>query len=779
MASNSKPCDKILFLGTPEDQAYLPRLKRLCNTSSIMAALTPVSTWAEVSLFCKQRNITGVISDQVSLLRRLAADDAAKIDDYAGSYFYRDGIEIVFVDPLPQLVSLPYGEFVTRRYISKLTAPQEWNSYPAFSYKLGAPDNLEDIYNDFAHASFIAIDIETIKLNLAITSIAYTAVFLDGSGKDGAPRISTVVLEMDSEYNLAWMRKFNSLPAPKVLQNGKYDHSYLLRYNAPVHYWIGDTATAFHCWYAELPKDLGMLSSFFYREGRFWKDMAGGNSSEKLEYNGRDTFATAIVWCEWLLQAPRWAVTNYLQEFPINFPCLLAEMTGVKRDMPALESARSQIESLIAAKSARLDTMLGVTNFNVNSNPQMKALMTVLGCKDIADVSCDEKSLNKAAFRHPVIARIVDVIVGPPTADHAEEFGIRGLRKLKSTYLRTDADIKKKGDRGAKEFHGRILWALNPHGTDTGRLASKEHHFWCGLQGQNIPRGIEVKQTLVADSGFRLAEVDLEQAESRDTAHIAGCESLIKAVSGTRDFHSVNASAFFGVSYESIYSDTVKKTLNKILRDLAKRVNHGANYNMGANVLVETMGLVNIYKAAAALKLPAFWTPKQIAEFLLACFHKVYPELQKVYYEGIKAEVKATRMLTSTAVHHSPYHVSGWVRYCFSNPDLDKRALNSYVAHAPQSLNAMTLNRAFTSVFYDLAIHPKHSNNFRLLAQIHDSILFQFRVGHEYLMEEVRKRMEIAVTVVGYDGKTRTFTVPAAIKGGKDNLGAERWSQTE
>ena len=768
-----KACDKILFLGTPEDQSYLPRLKRICNTSSVLAALTPVSTWAEVQFFCKKHNIYGVVSDSVALLKKLTYDDSAKIDSYAGSYFKRDGIEVVFVDPLPQLVSLPYGEFVTRRYISKLTAPQEWNTYPQFSYVVGAPSNIEEIYNEFARASFIAVDIETTQVNLAITSIAYTAVFLNSE----IPRLASVVLEMDSEWALAWMRKFNSLPCQKVLQNGKYDHSYLLRYNAVITNWLGDTATAFHSWYTELPKDLAMLSAFFIRDGRYWKAMAGGNSSERLEYNCRDTYATALVWCEWLLQAPSWAKTNYLQEFPVNFACLLAEMTGIKRDAAKFAEARAQIDTLIKEKSARLDTCLGVTNFNVNSNPQMKQLMTVLGCKDIADNSCDEKGLNKAAFRHPLIARIVDLIVGSPSAQEASEFGIRGLRKLKSTYLRTDEDIKKKGDRGAKEFHGRILWSLNPHGTDTGRLASKEHHFWCGLQGQNIPRGVEVKQTLVADDNFRLCECDLEQAESRDTAYIAGCEPLISAVSGVRDFHSVNAAAFFGVSYDSIYSDENRKTLDKVLRDLAKRVNHGANYNMGAGVLVETMGLVNIYKAAAALKLPGFWQPKQIAEFLLACFHKVYPELQKVYYTGVKSEIKTTKMLTSTSSHDSPFNVAGWTRYCFSNPDLDKRALNAYVAHAPQSLNAMTLNKAFMRVFYEIAL--KYPNDFRLLAQIHDSILFQFREGFEFLADRVKAIMEIPVTVTGYDGKTRTFTVPAAIKAGKDGKGALRWSETE
>ena len=765
---------KLLFLGTPEDQPYLPRLKPLVGEAEVFVSLAPITMWTELEIYCNKRNVTGVLSTSRKLLQILSGDDSASLDSYAGSYFKRAGIEVVFLDPLPQLVSLPYGAFVTARYCSKLTRPQVWNQWPAFTHTVLNPSNVEGAYDILSKAALIAVDIETTKVNLAITSISYTGV----SYTDGTPKLNTYVLSLDSDFALAWMRRLNRLPAPKVFQNGKYDCSYLLRYAAAPHNWKFDTANMFHCWYSELPKDLAMLSAFFHREGRYWKDMNESfDQAVKLEYNARDTYATAIACCEWLLQAPAWAKTNYLQEFPLNFPCVLSEMTGIKRDKEAMTQARAQIDSLIAEKSASLDKCLGVTNFNVNSPVQMKQLLRVLGCKDLE--SADEKNLQKAAFRHPLIARIIDLIVGPPTASTAEEFGIRGLRKLKSTYLRTDEDIKKKGDRGDKDYKGRVLYALNPHGTDTGRLASKEHHFWCGLQAQNIPRGVEVKQTLVADTDFRIAECDLEQAESRDTAHIAGCESLIAAVSGIRDFHSVNASAFFGVPYESIYSDSAKKTLNKILRDLAKRVNHGANYNMGPDVLVETMGLVNIYKAGAALGLPKIWTPRQIAEYLLACFHKAYPELSKVYYPAIVAEIKTTKMLTSRATHESDFQVAGWVRYCFKNPEKDKRALNSYIAHSPQSLNAMTLNKAYMKVFYEIAMHPDHSRNFRLLAQIHDSILFQFREGHSYLAEKVKQYMQIPVTVKGYDGKTRTFTVPAAIKAGKDGSGAYRWSETE
>jgi DNA polymerase I-like protein with 3'-5' exonuclease and polymerase domains len=373
-------------------------------------------------------------------------------------------------------------------------------------------------------------------------------------------------------------------------------------------------------------------------------------------------------------------------------------------------------------------------------------MLRILGCGDLP--SGDVKSLEKAANRHPINALLTQKLKT-----------IRKSRKLLSTYL-----------TAGKEYKGRILYSLNPGGTDTGRLASKSSAFWCGLNIQNIPRGATVKQTLAADDGFMFFEVDLKQAESRDTAYIVGDEDYIQAVTGVRDFHSVNASAFFGIPYEDIFDDTKQKTVNKFIRDLAKRVNHGANYNMGVNVLIDSMGELLVMQAAKLLGLPKSFTLKNIGGYLLSKFHKAYPKISGVYYPVVVKNVLKTRLLTGA---------SGWTRYCFGDPVKDKRALNAYVAHCPQSLNAMTLNRAFLKVFYTIAINPEHATNFKLCAQIHDSILFQCRVGHEYLAEQVKKCMEIPVTVVGCDGITREFTVPADIKGGKDGLGAKYWSDTE
>lgn len=747
----------VFFLGTPEDQPYLQRLKAHVGTAQVSYSLNPISTWIEVRKHCESKGITRIFSTSTALLKILLQKQNERkqpsLDNYAGSLFKKDGFEILFVHPLAHLVRVTYGSFLLQHYLSKILTPELWEgvSIGQFNWALAEPSNMESTYERFNSKDciLIAIDIETFKENLAIRCVGYTAVFSDLS-------THSFVIPCDSAYNLSWIRRFNVLPAPKVLQNGKYDTAYLSRYNAVPHNYLFDTATFFHCWYSELPKDLASLQAFCVRESMYWKDLA--ETSDLYQYylyNAKDTHATAAALIYMLMRAPAWARNNYLQEFPLIFPCHMAEMTGVKRDLSRLKVVESEVNNRISVNSAALNKMLSVKSgsFNVNSPIQMKALLKLLGCGDLE--STDEKNLKKASLRHPLNARILNLVLE-----------IRGDRKLISTYLTE-----------GKELNGRILYALNPHGTDSGRLASREHHFWCGLQIQNIPGGGEVKSTIQSDEDFAFAEVDLEQAESRDTGYISGDEALQHAVECGKDFHSLNASRFFGIPYEEIYDDVAKKPKNKKLRNLSKRVNHGANYNMGPAVLIDTMGEDKITEAKNLLKLPRIWTHKQVAEHLLAQFHKTYPAIAQIYYRGIIHEVKTTHLITSKATHKCDYqsYVGGWVRYCFGKPDVNKSDLNAYVAHPPQSLNAMTLNKAFMAVFYDLAF----SGNFKLCAQIHDSILFQVRKGHEYLIEEVKKRMEIPVTIKGYDGKVRTFTVPAAAKAGKDCKGSQYWSDTE
>lgn len=790
----SKPA-VLLFQGTWMDKEYAYGLKPLVSNATVFTRFEEPGTLAEIVMYCKKRNITGVFStSQVLLLKLLATIGnhkiTASLDKYQGSYFRYQDIEFVFIAPLKLLHSVSYASFIARRFISKLTTPQSWYRKIPFQWEILNENSYEAIFQKYQTAIAIAVDIETLKEDLKIRCIGYTGIFIDGSGSYST---HSCVLPIDSIFAVSIMRKFNwELQAPKILQNGKYDCSYLARYNAVLYNYLWDTANMFHCWYSELPKDLAFLNSFFIRESMYWKDLAETQDlHEYYRYNALDTQATAMVFIVWILQSPAWAKQNYRDEFPLVFPCHLSEMTGIKRDMEALTYANGQIETKITVDNISLSKMLGTwpVIFNTNSTPQNERLRAVLGCKDMT--SSDEIHLKKIALRHPLNSRIVNKILD-----------IRGNRKLQSTYLviATPAALlpvtKTKDIKTGKELNGRILYALNPHGTDTARLASREHHFWLGLQIHNVPRGKEVKCTVIADADFRLAEADLKQAETRDTAYVSGDANLIAAVNSPRDFHAVNASAFFGVAYEVIFDDATGKTLDKALRDLSKRTNHGANYLMGWSVLIDTMGEDKVWEAKRILCLPRSYGLREVAEYLLRVFHQTYPTLSSKYYPAVVHEVMSSSMLRSHTNIRTPIvygtepeyiaktewelePLAGWTRYCFGNPQKNKSDKNAYVAHVSQNLNAQVLNRAYLLVFYTIAIHPEHWRNFKLCAQIHDSILFQFREGHEYLMEMVQECMEIPVRCLGYDGVTREFTVPADIKAGEDKKGALRWSETE
>jgi DNA polymerase I-like protein with 3'-5' exonuclease and polymerase domains len=758
----------LLFLGTEADRNFLHYLKPHLKGHKCFIDTKPVSTIAEVEIYAKsnERGITGVISTSVPLLARFTGKESPSLDAYSGSYFKRNGIEYVFINPLEHAVTVPYGDFLLERFVGKLSAPEKWLKAPEFNWCVLTPQNWEREYAILSSPNVIALasDDETFRHNLAIRCIGFTTLSFDGTEF----KTRSIVLPLDSLWALQKAREIADLPAAKIFQNGKYDQSYNLRYNIVMRNWLWDTKTFFHCWYSELPKDLAFLQSFFVREAAYWKDLAETNDLETYYlYNAKDTWATACSMLAWMMEAPQYARDNYLKEFPLLYPCLLSEMTGVKRDYQRLEKAKTDINLMLETKRQSLDKMLGVKGFNPNSPKQMSQLFKILGCGHLG--STDDKAMAKAIYMHPLNSRILGIVRGVPKTDEVEKMGMRSMVKMRGTYLDE-----------TKDFRGRWLYAINPDETDTSRAKSKEHHFWCGAQIQNVPVGATVKQTIVADDDFYLAECDLEQAETRHTAYITGDKNLLTAINSGRDFHALNVQAFFGLAYETIYDDATGKVLNKPIRNIGKRVNHGANYNMGPDVLVDTMGEEQVYEAARLLKLPRNWTAREIAAYLLERFDITYPVVRSKkpggFQEYIIAQIKTTKKLVNAL---------GYTRYCFGNPATSKPALNSYVATLPQGQNAQALNIAFMKVFYDIAIHPEHRKNFRLLAQIHDSIFFQYRKGHEYLASMVKERMEIPILCKDIGGIERTFTVPAALKLGKvdkktgELVRATYWSETE
>lgn len=739
----------VLLVVGEEDKNYLPRLQPALGGARCKVFTGEIVTATEISQLARRHGFTSVATTRVDLLKCLlpaGRERNANISNYSGSIIPQGDLEYLILDPLKQLVTVSYGDFLARRYMSKLVKRGNWNRTTEFKWEI-----VDDEFK-FQQAKawlaaqdtdFIAVDSETVKPNI-IRCVGYCGM------RVGQRESKCFVIPVTNFRAVEWMRELNWLHKPKVLQNGKYDCAYFAAWNAPLWGYYFDTVNAMHSWYSELPKDLASISVLLVRDAMYWKDLADtGDLFTYYKYNALDCWATAESWLAWLQEAPVWAKTNYVMEFSQVPPSHMCEMTGLKRDQEKLEAAAAQFESKQEGILKSLQNCIA-PNFNPSSPQQVLKLIHALGYKKATDSK--ESTIQEASYVHPINELLLTKVLD-----------YRGLRKLTSTYLTV-------GEK-SKEFRGRILCSLNPHGTDTNRKSSKEHHFWCGLQLQNIPRdgeeSGEVKATLVADEGFDLWEADFSQAEARGVAYKSGDLGLIEAVESPRDFHSVNASAFFGVPYEQIFRDAVagyidhetqlwvepveSKTLDKKLRDLSKRTNHGANYNMGAAVMLQTMGSKKVREAQKLLKLSPALSLIEVCHHLLLVYERTYPRVKTTYYEKIKKDVKTTQLLVGD---------TGWTRYCFGKPWANKLDLNSYVAHVTQSLNAVLLDRAFLAVFLDLGFNP----NFKLNMQIHDSILFQVRRGHEHLAHRVKELMTFSVPVTDCLGITRQMLVPVDLK---------------
>lgn len=728
------------LFSTPFDQPYLPRCRAIIGAHSIKVATAPVEYLASVAARVKTYQLDAIICTCPTTLPvllntlpdfRHPVDKRGNkrklsLDDYAGTFFtipgYKLGhekdIQVLVLNPLIQLVSTASGEFVFKRFISKITTPEKWFPQTQFTWQLWKPEDSDALIAKLSTALLLAIDIETHvgDSQRRIKCVGYCALFPDGS-------THTVVVPFKCMLAHAFVRQVNANKVSKLFQNGMYDNVYFMRWNVPINNWLHDTLHMFHGWYSELPKRLDFIAAFMVREIRFWKDDASaGTEHDTYEYNARDCWGTLMSWCAMLLEVPEYAKTNYLMEFPLVFPCLHQELDGLRLDKQIFDERMASSKAELQIHADKLAAWFGA-DFNPASSDQCNRVLQILGMKNVD--SADAKAMMACAAAHPFNALIVGEILA-----------YRKQAKLLSTYFKWE-----------KFWNDRLYYKTNPAGTDTGRLASTESSFWTGLQIQNIVQGPAIKSWIICDDGWDgLAEGDYAQSEARCVGYLSGCKALIDLVESDKDYHSWNASAFFGVRYEDVET---------ALRNLAKRVNHGSNYNMGEAVLLNTMGPKAAAEARILLKLPAHWTLIEVCKHLLRTYEKTYPEVKKDWYDGLKREIKITKKLKSAL---------GWTRYFFDDPSKSKPALNAAVAHGPQNLSVGIINEVFYKIWWD-TVYGDLRGRVRIKAQIHDSILFEFRGAD--VPEIVRKRMENPIEVTDVHKVKRTMLIPPDMSVGK------------
>ncbi|MFH1219839.1 MAG: DNA polymerase I [Candidatus Eisenbacteria bacterium] len=250
-------------------------------------------------------------------------------------------------------------------------------------------------------------------------------------------------------------------------------------------------------------------------------------------------------------------------ELPLAGVLAGMEYRGVKVDKHRLEELGHRLDSRLAMLEKE-SYQAAKRQFNLNSPREVaQVLFDEIGLKPRRKTktgySTDTSVLIELSAEHELPRRILEY---------------RQLAKLKSTYV--DQLLRFRDPET-----GKIHASFNQTVTATGRLSSSDPNL------QNIPirdeLGAEIRKAFVpAEDGWVMISGDYSQVELRVVAHLSQDENLIAAFREGEDIHAKTAAFIFKVAPTDV---------TQAMRVVAKSVNFGIIYGMGAQSLAKATGL--------------------------------------------------------------------------------------------------------------------------------------------------------------------------------------------
>ena len=771
---------KILVNYSPSEANYLPVLSYYLKDKNYAAVSTSKTlSISELVDKAKSSNCQGIFLCNPETLKNCVPDGPVTLDLYRGSRLDYS-VPIIVGNSLAQINTVDHGKFVLQTDLDKfkhLNIKENKN----FVYEvLKSTSSFAAALEVLKTALFIAYDIETITVSSSgeaqegdteeesdsvengttiITCASYTALLSSGN-------FITYVLPFfnfkephwisDWEFAQAieFLQKANALDNAKCMHNGMYDCVHSIVYRAWPRNFCLDTMAMMHAQYPSLPKSLDFVASIVLPDYYQWKPQAKAASKSRdinqyWAYNAKDTFNTARICLYYLKHLPDYARRNYAKQFKLVYPSLYCGFEGFLIDNDKRKELRAEREAVVDKMLAELQIITDdvgdlkakkKTGFNPSSYRHVQMYVyDVLGAADPhigfkkengkrsrVTRGTDEKNLTAIGEQHPILFAFTNRVIK-----------YREARKAIGTYF----DFIQK--------NGRLLYNINPFGTETGRMASKKSNFWCGTQVQNIPP--YAKEMLVSDEGYTLCEPDNSQSEARCTAYLSQDVALITALETPgKDFYRTLGTLFFNIPYE----DVTPEFRNMVL----KRIVHGTNYMMGDRTFIENAGLEALLFAAQTLSIRIVQKPSgeagmtilQFAESLLDKYHQPFKRI-RLWYKEVKNEIETTHMLCSPLGH---------TRYFFGDITKKYQIFASAVAHGPQNLSVDILNKGW---WRQWLLQKEEPIAFRMKAQIHDSAPFQYLDGREDIRDRAIECFRNPVVVHG-----RTLIIPVDYKYGKD-----------
>lgn len=531
---------------------------------------------------------------------------------------------------------------------------------------------------------------------------------------------------------------------PKAGQNLMFDNPMVARKNGIIARGkIYDNMIVHHWTYPDFPKGLDFQTSiyteepYYKDEGKAWKTGQFDDQNFAL-YSAKD----ACTGLECLIKA--WEQAERMGTIPAHeittnaFPIFTyMSLRGIKADQKSLADTKKIVNEKMSTTLAELHKIAGFALNPASSKQCAEYFYIKKGLKPYMNrgsITTDDKAMTRIAAKGFREARLIQ--------------DYRGYKKLDGTYL----DI-------AFDADSRLRCSVNPAGTRSGRVSTSQTIFGTGTNLQNLPP--EFKQFLKADDGMLLIEVDKVQAEWIDTAYRCGDANMIEVAEKKLDAHVKTAQMMNpGMPVELILKDNEllgheidevviqeirEKNIPEILkynpirvmscRQIAKKCNHGLNYDMGYKTFALTANI-----------------PEGVSKVMVEKYHRGYPGIRQ-WHGRIREQLQRDRTLINNFGRVRKF-MDRW------GDNLHKAA----IAHLPQSDVADLVNIGLYKIYKMQGGVMKYVDP---LIQVHDSFLFQYPLDRLHDLPTVIRLMFHALEPVMRVGG-RNFVIPTDMKIGFD-----------
>ncbi|MCK5110173.1 MAG: DNA polymerase I [Arcobacteraceae bacterium] len=553
---------------------------------------------------------------------------------------------------------------------------------------------LLEIVNQIGDDTIVAFDTETTGLDSSKAQIVGFS-FCTEIGKAYYVPIEHFYLGVPQQVSIEVARQAIGILNNKklVLQNFKYDFE-IVKNNFQIELKLyADTMIMAWLLNSDKPVGLDKLSDRYFNHKMIaFKDVvkkgetfASIDVNMACEYAGEDAWITFRLYDLFLKEFNKnKGLLEIAQtiEFPFVYVLNHIENNGIKVDVLVLENLKEK-------SKVRLDILikeiyqLSGTQFNINSPKQLgEVLFDTLGLppskKTKTGYSTNESVLLKLKDEHPVVEKLLE---------YREAF------KLYSTYIEPLLEL------GKQEEDNRIHTSFLQTGTATGRLSSKNPNL------QNIPvrseAGRQIRTAFVASTGYKLVGIDYSQIELRLLAHFSGDPTLVNAFNNNEDIHYQTAVAIFG-------EDEAKEK-----RRIAKTINFGLLYGMGARKLGETLGI----------------PVKEAKGYIESYFEKFDTVTQ--YLKSIEQKAMDDDSVTTLIGRYRPFDfgsATGMMKATYL-----REAVNTVFQGSASDLIKLSMIKIYEEY--------KNNNDIIMLLQIHDELIFEIK--NEKVDEITNKLKEI------------------------------------